>query len=351
MRNNLSNKGYTLVEVMIAVTIGLILVLAASASYIAQNRSSVAQESVSEINTQSKIAIDLISNEIRSAGFGISVELNEEPVNNITSIITPVDNTNQPDAITIVGGFRFIGTLWPAGGGAVICPASVTAGTNMVKIKYSGTDGPNLTDKSYLSIDGIETVQVSACTIGAGGICDSDDITLDRQLSQDFPLQDSSVGGTCNAGGAANCVAGRPVYLIEDITFCIDGNGTLRRLRRNADPAACTAPATSDNDAIAENIEDFQIAYAVDLDDDGLANDQDGSGSFDSGDFLDGAAVADPDTIKAVRINVLAMSDRADKDYTGLGNPPAVIENRNHNSTNDDFRRRWWQTVTTIRNQ
>jgi type IV pilus assembly protein PilW len=353
MPNTLHNKGYTLVEIMIAMTIGLILVLAASASYIVQNRSSVAQESVSEINTQSKIAIDLISNDIKSAGFGVSVDLNEEPVNNFTSIITPVDNTTQPDAITIVGGFRLIGTLWPAGPGPVLCPASVTAGTTDVRITYSGTDGPNLTDKAYLSIDGIETVQVLNCTLDADGICDSaNNITLDRPLSQDFPLQNSTVGGTCNVAAAGgNCVAGRPVYLVEDVTFCIDNFNTLRRIRRNADPAACTAPAASDNDAIAENIEDLQLAYAIDADGDRMADDQNASGSFDAGDFLDGAAVADPGTIKALRINVLAMSDRVDKSFTGLGNPPAVIENRNHNSTNDDFRRRWWQTVATIRNQ
>jgi len=79
--------------------------------------------------------------------------------------------------------------------------------------------------------------------------------------------------------------------------------------------------------------------------------DIDGNGTIDGGDFLNGAAVADPSTIRAVRVNILARSDRPDPNYRSLGNPPAAIENRNHNPTNDDFRRRWWQTMVTMRNR
>ena len=49
MPNSLNNKGYTLVEIIIAITIGMILMAAVSATYVVQKRSSVAQESVSEM--------------------------------------------------------------------------------------------------------------------------------------------------------------------------------------------------------------------------------------------------------------------------------------------------------------
>ncbi len=354
MLNYSDNKGYTLVEVMIAVTIGLVLIAATSATYIVQSRSSIMQESVSETNTQSKIANDLMSAEIRSAGFGISVDLNEEPVNGYTTVITPVDNDSEPDAITVVGGFRLIGTLWPAGSGSskITCPAVVEAGSTKVRIVYNGTDGPNDSDKKYLSIDGIETVQVADCTLGADGICESDDIELDRELTQDFPLLDSDGSSSCSAGGGSDCVTGRPVYLIEDTTFCVDSNMTLRRIRRNADPDNCTAPDTSDNHAIAENIEDLQIAYAVDVNNDGLMDDRNVDGDFDSDDFyIDADDIADFSTIMAFRINFLARSDRPDTSYEGLGNPPSTIENRTLASTDDDYRRRWWRTVVTLRNK
>jgi hypothetical protein len=327
---------------MIAIMIGLILISATTATYIVQNRSSVAQESVSEINTQSKIAIDLISREIRSAGFGNPEDLNEEPINGVTTMITPIDSTTSSDALTITGGLRMIGTLWPAGAGpGSPCPSSLNMESNLVNIVYTGTVAPNDTDRRYLNLDGIKFVMVQNCTLDGNDNC-TGTITLDRPVGHKFPLLDVNGDGSCNTG--------RPVYLVEDITFCIDSSGTLRRIRRNGNPATCTALATSDNDAIAENIEDLQFAYAIDADNDNMADDQNGNGSFDAGDFLNGAAVADPATIKALRINILATAERADINYKGMGNPPAIIENRNHAASNDDFRRRWWQTVVSIRN-
>jgi hypothetical protein len=71
-------------------------------------------------------------------------------------------------------------------------------------------------------------------------------------------------------------------------------------------------------------------------------------------DFVDGddpAIVADPSIIRAVRINILARADKPDVNYTGLGNPPLAIENRVHGQPNDNFRRRLWQKIITIRNQ
>ncbi len=343
MHNHINSKGYSLVELMIAITLGLFLVAAASGTYIVQNRSFTAQESVTEINTQAKIALDRIAHELRSTGVGAPDDLNEEPINGVTSLIVPFDRTSESDAITIVGGFRSIGTLWPAGTApGLACPASVGMGTSQVSLLYSGTEAPNMSNKRYLSIDSMEFVEVQSCTPDPSD-CAPGIVTLDRTLSQDFPLTDLD--------GNDQCDSGRPVYLVEDATFCIDENSTLRRISRNAEPGTCPAEATMDNKAIAENIDDFQIAYAVDLDDDGFADDQNANGTFDNEDFLDGSDVADPDKIRAIRINILARSDRAAPDFTGLGNPPEVIENRNHSATNDGFRRRWWQTVVSMRNE
>lgn len=341
------NKGFTLVEIMVAIIIGLVLIASVSATYVAQERSFVTQESVSEINSQSKIAQDLIANDLKSAGFGIPANMNLDPVNGYTTSVAPVDNNSadQPDAVTIISGTRMIGTLWPSVGGAVTCPASVPMGTTVVRIVYSGTDGPNVTDKRYLNIDGIQYVQVQSCAL-SDGTCLSMPITLDRPLTQDYPLLDT--------GGSADCDVGRPVYLVEDTTFCVDANATLRRIRRGANPNNCTAITTSDNDAIAQNIEDLQLAYAIDNNNDGRIDDLNVDGNINALDFVDGnnaAIVANPAIIRAIRINVLAMADRPDMNYRGLGNPPSTIENRNHTPTNDDLRRRWWQSVVSIRNQ
>ena len=337
-------KGYTLIEIMIAIAISLVLIAGASATYIAQNRSYVAQESISEVNTQSKIAQNIIANALKSGGFGTPAEMDLDPVNGYTAVVTQVDNFDAPDAITIVGGFRMIGTLWPNGGGpGMACPASVPLGASQVSINYSGTERFNTSDKRFISIDGVDFAQISNCTPDGNGDCNPNAITIDRSLSQSFPLVDDDGNGTCDTG--------RPIYLIEDVTFCVDAASSLRRIRRNANVAGCTGAGTSDDDEIAQNIEDLQFAYAMDADGDGQTDDIDSNGIIDSADFMNGNMVTDPSTIRAVRINVLARADRADPNFKSQGNPPAGIENRAHNPTNDDFRRRWWRTIVTMRNQ
>ena len=345
-----NSNGYTIIELMISIVIGMMLIAAASATYIAQNRSFTAQDSVSEVNTQSKIAHDLVSNFIKSAGFGVALNMSIEPVNGYTEIITLVDSNSGPDAITVVGGFRKIGSLWPIGAtpGVTSCttPPSAPQGAVTVQIIYDNdllaSEGPNTTDRRYLSIDGIDFVEVSACTVGGNGNCGAA-VTLNKALTQNFPLQDTNTDTFCNVG--------RPVYLIENITFCVNtADNTLRRIRRTtpAGMASCTGINTSLNEVLADNVEDLQLAYAVDADGNGEADDTLGDGLWN--DFVDGGAVANPSTIKAVRVNVLARTEKPDPQYMNLGSRPASIENFTQPVVIDNFRRRWWQTIVNVRN-
>ena len=163
------NRGYTFTEVIIAVVISLILMAAASATYISQNRSYVAQESVSEVNTQSLIAHSIITDSVRGVGFGVPDDLDENPINGYTTLITPLDRNNGTDAVTILTG-RMIGQLWPVGTGPGrhgLCSGSSvdkasSPKTGTVDIVYSGATTPNNTDRRNLSMDGIEFATVSA---------------------------------------------------------------------------------------------------------------------------------------------------------------------------------------------
>ena len=349
MHTSKNSNGFSLIELMIAIFIGMMLIAAASATYIAQNRSFTAQESVSEVNTQSKIAHDLVSNDIRSAGFGVALDMSLEPVNGYTDIIIPVDSSTAPDAITVVGGFRKIGSLWPVGFDTdnTLCPiSSDLQGATAIQIDYDSTignsQGPNASDRRFLSIDGIDFIEVSSCSIDTDtNNCDPSSITLNKPLSHNFPLIDNQ--------GGANCDVGRPVYLVEDITFCVNTtDNTLRRIRRNANASSCTGISTSLDEVLADNIEDLQLAYAIDANGDGDADDTNGNGRLD--DFLDGSAFTDFSTIKAVRVNVLARTDRPDPGYRNMGSRPAVIENHTQTIVIDDFRRRWWQAIVSVRN-
>lgn len=347
-----NDRGFTLTELLVAIVVGFVLIAAASATYISQNRTYVAQESVSEVNTQSKIAHDILADAVKRAGFGVPPEwnLNFTPINNTTDIIeTSVVSAATTEAITILSG-RMIGQLWPVGmdpnSGLACAPSADNAGGvfeinnsgNQYDIIWSGTERPNITDKRFLSIDSIEIVEV----IGVAN--PGRTVTLRTPPTRQYLLTDE-------LNEDDQCDTGRPVYLIEDTTFCVDASMTLRRIRRNANVANCTPTLTSDDQAIAENIEDLQFAYAVDANQDEIIDDLDGDNMITGADFVDGTLVANDADIRAIRINILARSDKGDIHYQGLGSVPAFIEDRPHVQAADNLKRRWWQSIAIMRNQ
>jgi prepilin-type N-terminal cleavage/methylation domain-containing protein len=359
-----NNRGYTIVELMVSVVVGLMLIAAATATYITQNRSFTAQEGVSEVNTQSKIAHDLVTNAIRSSGFGTPLDMNVDNINGETTIISLNDGgTTGPDSITVVGGFKKVGELWPDPVPASpTCDATTTTvvpmGATSVQIIYEpdidANEGFHSTvseGRQHLSIDGIDFALVTGCESIVDGNC-AGSISLSKAMSQNFPLVDTTGNGLCDTG--------RPVYLVEDVTYCIDtANFTLNRIRRNADAVNCAVGTGSVNEVLAENIEDFQLAYAREDDDGNVDVGLGDANKLDADDFVDGVNNSDVfnDSIRAVRVNVLAATSRPDPTFTNMGDRPGSIENRitypspPYSAVPDDLRRRWWQTVVTVRNK
>ena len=62
-------RGVTLVELMVALVIGLVISLAAAALYLATQESSRSMRAVGDINETGKIALDMVGREIQKAGF------------------------------------------------------------------------------------------------------------------------------------------------------------------------------------------------------------------------------------------------------------------------------------------
>lgn len=62
-------RGLTLVELLVALTIGLVITLAASALYLATRETARSVQAIGDINETGKIALDMIGREIQKAGF------------------------------------------------------------------------------------------------------------------------------------------------------------------------------------------------------------------------------------------------------------------------------------------
>ena len=312
---NSRRAGFTLVELMIAITITVLAMAAVYTSFIVQQRSFTTQDQVAETEVSSKISFNMLVNDIRTAGFGYPDD--EAPVINttFTAVINATDSgiNNGPDTLTLVGGFRQIATLQNA----------TTVGSDQIMITYTGSTEFNsiiapISNRTNLSIEGLTFATITNCTLVGGTCDDAAAITLDRGVDRAIPQ-------------------GRPVYLVEDVTYRIaaDANGV-----NNLEKVWWINNPPSTTDVLANNIDDLQFAYGVDTDDDGLIDI-----------YRDNPLAADK--VINIRASVLARTANEDQTLAPSTKPyfaAGITLENNTTPDTDRFRRRIWSMEVALRN-
>jgi len=195
-------SGFTLVELLITMTISLIILTALSSTFLMQRKIYDVQEQVVEMVQNARVAMDMMTREIRMAGYMVVDNAITNQGNNTITFLCDIDS----DIVTTVD-------TNPAGVGAT----SITVDLN------DSDDYVATTDYIYIS-DGINTDFIRAT--GFDITVEPDTINLSAGLTNSY-----SVGSS--------------VLTVEQITYDLDGT-TLRR----------------NNQPLAENIEDLQISQS-----------------------------------------------------------------------------------------
>jgi prepilin-type N-terminal cleavage/methylation domain-containing protein len=249
-----SNKGLTLIELLLAMAISAILTAGLYRTFIGQHKTYVVQEQVVDMQQNVRVAISRMMREIRMAGFGnVSDVLETGGVNGFSKVVTPEGS----DKITIVGGFKQIRR--DNGDPIVVDSAS----GNQVTLNYA-TDEFDKEPQRYICIGGIESNTVQSRT-GA-------------KLTLNSPLKLSHPQGT-------------PIFKIHAIMYGLRDDGGVRVLFRDLYPNT----VSSQRDTVAENIENVQFEY------------------FDA----DGNPTAIPANIRMVRVTVTARTGMSDPEFKG----------------------------------
>lgn len=89
-------KGFSLIELMIALALSGIIIGAIYNLYLKQSKSYVIQDQVAEMQQNGRVAIDMIVRDIRMAGFR-----GNPPNAGVTTPISPTNSSTAPDSITI----------------------------------------------------------------------------------------------------------------------------------------------------------------------------------------------------------------------------------------------------------
>jgi type IV pilus assembly protein PilW len=310
-------RGATLIELLIGVFVALIVTAAGFAILTSTEKSTRTNEQVVETQQNARIALDLLSRDIKNAGFGMTGPLADNncrvgrAASGAAAAIVPWDQTvggadKGPDEISMIVPLG--GTGIPAWTltGAVGGPAGfsqITLQSGAVAQMATQAGGSLISPTAaFLSIGGAATGTVSSVS--------GDTITL------------NGLSGPLAFGASTQ------VYLLQCVTYSIGtipancGNGNTPCLRRNGA-------------VIADGIEDIQFEYACDGCNpgvnggvvNGIIDDQGAIGNgYDSGDFVSNnawtALPMTPDAIRMVKVFIVArqtIPDAGIGEVTGRG--------------------------------
>lgn len=322
-------RGFTLVEMMVAIGILTVVVAGVMQSFVVQNRAYTVVDQTTESQQNLRAIAYMLERDLRMAGYRVAEG----------AVACGIDANNGPDTL-YVSDSEPITTIDP-------------------------TDPNARTDDAF----------GAAVTAGFGTSIDTHTLTVDDTVLDDTPYWDtpSSLpgpdsdfyeGGAAILFDAANPQFGTACGTILDINP--GAGGQIRVAFENALPAAAAGglltlvPAVRysvdvaesqlrRNDVvIASDVDDLQVAYFIDADENGrVTNDDEYEGSALAADEYE-SANTDHSELREVRFNLSVRSRTEDPAF--IDGFMQATENRAAVGTTDGFRRRTYTATVRPRN-
>lgn len=319
-------KGFTLIELAAAVLITLVVVGAGFTALVTTNKASRATLQAADTQENVRIAMELLSRDVRIAGFNMPpppTTVGGCAIGGVPAPIVPGDNTptgadTGPDRVSMVV------PVTSQSGSTTPWTLAAQATSPFTTITLSGgavTDMQTnwgLAANSVVSVNGMVSGQVLSVNAGA------DTITFAAPLT---------------IGDPGSIPIGTRVFLLRCLTYQVipppDLNGVCTGMTApclvSGTPAAlnCNIP-TSPCVPLVDGIEDLQLEYACDgclggAGTDGQIDDLNTSGTFDQGDFVRNNTWVTPplvpSTIRLVQISLVARQTGTEQ---GLGEGQAT---------------------------
>jgi type IV pilus assembly protein PilW len=356
-------RGFSLVELMVALTIGLIILAAVSMLFVSSKKTYTSQDNLARLQENARFAMQFLIKDLRLAGYyGCIDDINADTVGNTLNNSTDFAyNAQVPiEGVNNIGGSEAspTGTWYPSAGTTM--PTNAMPNTDAVAIRmadssssiYLNTEMPNTSAVLKVnSISGLsegDIVMVSDCA--------SADILQITQLNSTDPHIVHNTGAETpgnerkelsKAYSPATSPDGTRVMKFTTRTYFI-------RAGASGNPALFRQDLAGTPVELVDGIERLQILYGKDTDNDGAPNLylQAGAAGLQS--------AADWSTVVSARVGVLARTV-SDKDtdidsgvYDVDGNCPAgaALTDACYEFTapGDRNKRRVFQAVVHLRN-
>ena len=105
---SIRNKGFSLLELLVAIFLGALVVTAVYSLFVMQNKSFINQNVVSEMQQNVRMTMNILSSEFRMAGFGFSIngDYKTTAAATPTYALTPTNSTSGPDSVNLQYGIN-----------------------------------------------------------------------------------------------------------------------------------------------------------------------------------------------------------------------------------------------------
>lgn len=313
-------QGFSLVEFMVAMTLGLVIMLAVSDIFVNNSQTRAEIERSGRQIENGRFALQLLSDEISNAGFFGESGVQPVPLAAPDVCLKTTTDVQGSMALPIVGGDNV------AVASAPDCLSDYKDGGDYIAIRRSATctagstgcDG-FLKDHYHLQVAACRDTTKTIHTVGSVvlGTVDTDMTAKTRK---------------CEATPAA------PIYrYLSRIYYVRDGDVLARAELQN--PADASPYTTM---ALVDGIERLHLEYGVDSDGDGVADK-----------YVSSIAATDPDwkqwkDVVVVRITLLARTLEATPGYTDTNT--YTFPGGATYTPNDSFKRQLYSAVVRVNN-
>nr|WP_148262103.1 PilW family protein [Methylomonas methanica] len=333
--------GLSLIELMIAMLIGVFLLAGVLQIFLSAKQSYRVGEGVSRLQENARFALELLTRDIRMSGFQGCASLKGV----VPSLIAQPQSPNPNPTLTVpslsaaITGTNNVANNWNASA----CGASnaCVAGTDAVTIQFGDTCDGNLTGNMGVVNANIQITAANSCNIQA-----YDPVLISDCSSADLFIATSSSSGTgtqtiahANNQNSSNNLSkaygtDAELYLFRSFTYFIRTNAGGEPALWRLDNTKATGGANPIE--LIEGIENLQISYGEDTDNDNTPN-------------YYVAANSVVDMAKVVSVNIDLLTRTLDNNLASL--PLTYIYNDTSTTATDRRIRRAFSSTVGLRNR